>query len=74
MKIGDIVINPHVNKEFKGKPNPMYKSMVTHIGSEYTKCLRIDGKQSTYYTRDIKKYEVVAHIDIAKMIMESDSK
>lgn len=73
MKIGDIVINPHVKKEFKGKPNPMYKSMIIHIGSEYTKCLRIDGKQSTYYTRDIEKYEVVAHIDIAKMIMESDT-
>ena len=74
MKIGDIVINPYVNKEINGKPNPMYKSMIIHIGSEYTKCLRYDGKQTTYYTSNIKKYEVVAHIDIAKMIMESDKK
>ena len=73
MKVGDIVINPYVKKEFNGKPNPMYKSMITHIGSEYTKCLRIDGKQSTYYTRDIKDYEVVAHVDLEKMIIEAGS-
>lgn len=71
MKVGDIIKNPYVNKEFNGKPNPMYLSMITHIGSEYTTCLRCDGKKSRYYTRDAKQWEIVNHIDIGGLILES---
>lgn len=70
MKAGDVIINPHVSKEFKGKPNPMYKSMVIHIGTEYTTTLRIDGKQSKYYTRDCKGWEVSHHIDFKTCILK----
>lgn len=73
MKVGDIIINPYVSQEYQGNPNPLYKSMVAHIGTEYTTCLRIDGKRTKYYTRDAKKYEVVGHIDIAKLILGEES-
>ena len=75
MKVGDIIINPYVSQEYQyqRKPNPLYKTMVIHIGTEYTTCLRIDGKRVKYYTKDAKKYEVVGHIDIAKLILGEES-
>ena len=68
MRIGDVVINPFVNPLFNDKPNPMYKSMITHIGSEYTTCLRIDGKNSKYYTKDVRNWEISHHVDFKKLI------
>jgi hypothetical protein len=69
MQIGDVVINPFVNPLFNGKPNPMYKSMITHIGSEYTTCLRIDGKSSKYYTSDVREWKVSHRVDFKRLIV-----
>lgn len=74
MRVGDVIINPYVNKEFRGKPNPMYKSMVSHVGSEYTTCLRIDGCKSKYPTKDAMMWDIVGHVDIEKMILECGGK
>ena len=69
MKVGDIVINPHVREKMNnGRPNPMYKTMVIHIGSEYTKTLRYDGEIARYYTQDAKKWEISHHVDIEKFL------
>ena len=35
---------------------------------QYTKCLRYDGKITTYYTEDIKKFDVVHHINLYEAI------
>lgn len=70
MKVGDIIINPYVSKEYKNiGVNPLYKSMIIHIGSEYTTTLRIDGKTSKYYTKDVKEWKVENHVDIRSMIL-----
>ena len=74
MKIGDVIINPYVKQEFKGKPNPMYKSMVLSIGTKLTKALRYDGKIIDYYTRDCKDFEVSHHIDISTQILNEQLK
>lgn len=63
MKVGDIIINPYVQKT-----NPLYKSMVIYIGTKYTKTLRYDGKTSEYYTRDIREWKVLCNIDLREMI------
>jgi hypothetical protein len=71
MKVGDIIINPHVREKMdNGRPNPMYKSMVIHIGSEYTRTLRYDGKISKYYTQNVKKWEISHHINLEKFMEE----
>lgn len=69
MNVGDIVINPYVRKEFKGKPNPMYKSMVIHIGKRFTTCLRIDGEICDYETACVTEYEIAGHVDLEQMIL-----
>lgn len=71
MKIGDVIINPSVRKEFNGKPNPMYKSMVIHKDAKYTTTLRIDGKTSRYYTSDCREWEISHHVDIGTLIQNS---
>lgn len=68
MKVGDIIINPYVQKDFKTKPNPLYQSMIIHIGKEYTTTLRYDGKTSKYYTRDIKEWEVIGNVNLYELI------
>lgn len=70
MRVGDVIINPYVSKEFKGEPNPIYKSMIIHIGSKYTTTLRFDGETSEYYTRDCKDWEISHHIDFGTLIKE----
>lgn len=67
---GSISISPSVPQEFNGNPNPMYKSMVINIGSKYTTTLRYDGKQSEYYTKDCKEWEISHHIDIGTQIID----
>lgn len=70
MKVGDIIINPYVSKEYKDLGvNPMYKSMIIHIGKEYTTVLRIDGRTSEYFTKDVKEWEVANHVDIRSVIL-----
>lgn len=70
MKIGDVIVNPHVRKNFVNKPNPLYQSMVIHIGKEYTTTLRYDGKTSKYYTREVKEWEVLHNVSLYEMIYE----
>lgn len=69
MKVFDVVVNPFVSSYINGKPNPMHKSMIIHIGSEYTKTLRIDGEVTTYYTEDVKLWDVSHSIDIKNLIL-----
>lgn len=68
MKIGDIVINPYVPKDFNTKPNPLYQSMIIHIGKEYTTTLRYDGETSKYYTRDVKEWQIVHNVNLYEVI------
>lgn len=72
MKIGDIVINPYVSEKSRNTINPMHKSMIIHIGKEYTTCLRYDGCTSKYFTSDVKKWEVIRNIDIRQLILGKD--
>lgn len=69
MRIGDIIVNPYVKKDFDTRPNPMYKSMVIHIGKEYTTCLRYDGKQTKYYTKDCENWEVAHSVKLYEIVL-----
>lgn len=72
MKVGDVIINPYVKQYLKnGKLNPMYKSMITYIGLQYTLTIRIDGKQTRYYTDDVKHWKVSHHIELERMIYQA---
>lgn len=70
MKVGDIVINPNVSKwvEKDIRPNPLFQSMVIHIGREYTTTLGYDGKQTKYHTKDIKKWTVLDSVNLFAVI------
>lgn len=72
MRIGDVVINPKEKQELTTKPNPKYKSMVIHIGTEYTTCLRYDGKLTRYYTKDVKDWKVSHNVSLWDIIMYDD--
>lgn len=67
MKVGDIVINPYVQKDFSTKPNPLYMSMIINVGSEYTRCLRYDGKVTRYYTDDVKNWQKVKSVNLYEL-------
>lgn len=69
MKVGDIVINPWVSPLYKGQPNPLYQSMVIDIGKSYTKCLRIDGLISEYYTSDVRQWDKAGTVDLERLIL-----
>lgn len=69
MKIGDLIINPSVSRYFKGKPNPMYKTMVVYIGSPYTKALAHNGEMVTWYTHDAKNWEVAGNVNLKQIIL-----
>lgn len=70
MKVGDIIVNPHVLKDFGTKPNPMYQSMIIHIDKKYTTTLRYDGKTSKYYTREVKEWEVIGNVNLSELILQ----
>ena len=70
MRLGTIVKNPYVNKYYSENFNPLYLTMVIHVGSEYTTCLRYDGKLSKYFTRDIRQWEIIDNIAFANMILD----
>lgn len=71
MKIGDIIINPYVEKEYKGKPNPMYKQMVIGVSSGYVSCLTYQGKIVKYYLRDTDSFKVCRNINIKAIILNT---
>lgn len=72
MRVGDIIVNPHVNEYFKTKPNPMCKSIIIHIDPEYTTTLRYDGKTSLYFTSDVKEWKVLRNIDLCEIIFNTN--
>lgn len=71
MKVGDLIINPHVSQYFKGNPNPMYKTMVIHIETEYTMALTYEGEVTTWCTKDIRDWKVAGNVAIKQLILNS---
>lgn len=69
MKVGDIILNPYVRDSFDGKPNPMKRTMVVHIGREISLGLRYDGEIARWNTRKAETWEVADHVDIQTAIL-----
>lgn len=71
MKIGDIIINPWVNKEYNGVPNPNYATI--YIGNN--KSLDFTGRvigwaDKVYRSDNEREWKVVGHINLFKIIQE----
>ena len=75
MKVGDIIINPYVREKMNnGRPNPLYKTMVIHIGTEYTRALRYDGEIAEWYTKSVKNWEISHHVNLEKFMEVEERK
>jgi len=69
MKIGDIVVNPFVSKDFDGRPNPMYATI--YIGNDtLIDYLGRMHKWSALSQRwkDRDKWRVIGHYPIKEAI------
>ena len=63
MKLGDVVINPYVEKLWYGKPNPMYKTMIIHIGRNEVKTLAFDMTICDFPTHHVSEWKICRNVD-----------
>jgi len=73
MKVGDIVVNPYVSKEFDGKLNPNYATI--YIGNNET--IDYNGRKCKWadkiYRTDIKsqrEWKVIGHVDLKSYLKQ----
>ena len=69
MKVGDIIVNPWVSREFDGKYNPMYATI--YIGNNQS--IDCKGRKHTwvdkvYRTDNEREWKVIGHCEILKYI------
>lgn len=60
MKKGTVVINPYVNKTYKGEPNPIYAT--AYLSPHKT--IGRDGKIYEW-TDDVRNWQVIGFIDLS---------
>lgn len=69
MRVGDIIINPYVSKDFDGELNPMYATI--YLGDN--KSLDYRGRVHTWadkvYRRGNKnEWRVIGHVNLKRII------
>ena len=72
MKVGDIIINPYVSKDFDGKLNAMYATI--YLGDN--KSLDYKGRVHTWadkvYRHDNKnEWRVIGHVNLKRIIEDA---
>lgn len=71
MRVGDIIINPYVNKDFDGELNPMYATI--YLGDN--KSLDYKGRVNTWADKvnrhdNKNEWRVIGHIDLKRIIKD----
>lgn len=71
MRIGDIIINPYVNKDFDGRLNAMYATI--YLGDN--KSLDYKGRVHTWADKVCRhdnenEWRVIGHIDLKRIIKD----
>lgn len=64
MKVGDIIVNPWVSRDFNGKLNPMYATIYIGNNRSIDYKGRVHAWVDKVYRDDLeRKWEIIGHCD-----------
>ena len=66
MKRGTFIINPYVNPDYFGKPNPNYKTMYWKKSGQYAICLDYELREVRYFYKDVITWKTDGCLDLSK--------